>query len=209
MNIPSNLKASHFNEIFYKAISQYHIKDDLNQQNINPYLNSDILDSLLYEKCWIDTVQWHLEDLIRDPNINPIKAVELKRNIDFSNQQRTDLVEKIDDYIFEIYKEIKLKNNYIINTESIGWAIDRLSILNLKLYHWQQETQRQDISKLNLQRAVEKYKILEDQHTFLSKAIDELISNIFSGVVVARPFKQMKMYNDPETNPILRKLNKK
>lgn len=209
MNIPLNLKVRHFNSIFQKAISDYHLKDDVNQQFINPFNTKDFLDSLLYEKCWIDTVQWHYEDLIRDPQINPSIAVELKRKIDISNQQRTDIVEKIDDLIFDIYKTIELKPNYLVNTESIGWAIDRLSILNLKVYHWQLETQRQDINEINLKKAIEKFDLLKEQHLFLSNSIDKLIENILEGLVVARPFKQMKMYNDPDTNPVLRNSTKK
>lgn len=204
-----SLNTELFNKIFQEAINQYHIKDNIDQNFVNKYEDSNSIEKLLYKKCWIDTVQWHFEDLIRDPQIAPDKVVELKGRIDASNQDRTDLVEHIDDFLFNLYEQIPLQENYRINTESIGWAIDRLSILNLKVYHWQVETKRNDIKPDNLKKATEKLEILTEQYLFLSNAIDELITDIFAGKATARPFKQMKMYNDPETNPILRKsLNK-
>lgn len=198
-----NLNSEYINKIFIKAIEDYHTYDNVEKNIENPFI--DTFDKILYEKCWIDSVQWHYEDLIRDPFINPEKALEIKRAIDKLNQQRTDLVEQIDDFLFELYKDIPLKEDYRINTESIGWAIDRLSILNLKVYHWNIEANRTDCSEEYHKKAVEKLNILINQLTFLSNAIDNLIKEVFEGKTLARPFKQMKMYNDAESNPILRK----
>ncbi|MBN2890502.1 MAG: DUF4254 domain-containing protein [Bacteroidales bacterium] len=196
--------SENFNQIFQKAIQIYHIKDDVNQSFVEADFAKNSLDSLLYKKCWIDTVQWHYEDLIRDPNINPEEAIILKRKIDASNQDRTDLVELIDDYFFDYFKEVKISKEARINTESIGWAIDRLSILNLKVFHWKEESERKDASEQHILKSIEKLDVLNAQYLFLTKAINYLIEDMSEGKVIAQTFKQMKMYNDPETNPILR-----
>ncbi len=197
-----------FNEIFQKTIKNYHILDDVKQEFCKPEYEENTLSYLLYKKCWIDTVQWHLEDIIRDPSIKPEDAIKIKREIDISNQHRTDLVELIDDYFYDEFKEIEIKANARINTESPGWAIDRLSILNLKVYHWREEALRKDASAAHLKKASDKLHILVTQYNFLSGAIDWLLKDMATGDVIAQTFKQMKMYNDPETNPVLRALKK-
>ncbi len=203
------LNTDKINEIFIQAIKDYHIIDDVNQTFNNKYSDNNSFEVLLYKKCWIDTVQWHYEDLIRDPEINPNAAIELKRKIDASNQQRTDLVELIDDYILDSIKSVQISDSARINTESPGWALDRLSILNLKVYHWEEETQRTDATEEHTKKALEKLKILKTQYSFLNQAIDFLFEDMNKGLVIAQTFKQMKMYNDEETNPILRKLKNK
>ncbi len=202
------LNPEQFNDIFQKAIKKYHIEDTVEQSFKKSEYPEKSLENLLYKKCWIDTVQWHYEDIIRNPEIAPEKAILIKRAIDKSNQNRTDLVELIDDFIFELYKNVKIEKNARINTESPGWAIDRLSILNLKVYHWKEEAQRKDASKEHIKKASEKLKILNEQYEFLTKSIKFLLEDISKGKVIAQTFKQMKMYNDPETNPVLRALKK-
>ena len=190
-------------KIFEESISKYHIKDDVNQSFSNPYPKTDIT-HLLYRKNWIDTVQWHYEDIIRDPEIDPVKALELKRKIDASNQDRTDLVEYIDSYFLNKYQSVQALPNARINSESPAWAIDRLSILALKIYHMQEEVNRTDASKEHLEKCRQKLDILLEQKEDLSTAIDQLLSAIEEGSIYMKTYKQMKMYNDEELNPVLR-----
>ncbi len=194
------------NKIFRQAIEDYHIKDDINQDIPQKY--EDRFKQMLYEKCFIDTIQWHLEDIIRDPQISPEYALEIKRRIDKLNQQRTDLVEQIDDYIYEQFKNITPLPDARINTETPGWAIDRLSILNLKVYHWNEEANRTDAPKEHITKAKNKLQILLTQLQDLTYAIDRLLKDLQEGKAIAKTYKQMKMYNDPELNPVLRKYKK-
>lgn len=189
--------------IFKKSITTYHIEDRVDQEFNNPY-PEDRVEHLLYRKNWIDTVQWHFEDLIRDPEIDPVEALVLKRKIDASNQDRTDLVEYIDSYFLDKYRSVKHKKYASINTESPAWAIDRLSILALKMYHMQQEVDRKDASAEHLQKCREKLNVLLEQKKDLSTAIDQLLADIEAGDKYMKVYKQMKMYNDRELNPILR-----
>lgn len=190
--------------VFTKSIDTYHVIDDVNQSFENPYPKDEIA-HLLYRKNWIDTVQWHYEDIIRDPQINPTAALELKRKIDASNQDRTDLVEYIDSYFLQKYQSVEIKENATINTESPAWAIDRLSILALKIYHMNEEATRTDASSEHLARCQQKLEILLEQKKDLSTAIDQLLSDIELGNKYMKVYKQMKMYNDDELNPVLRK----
>ncbi|MBO6533513.1 MAG: DUF4254 domain-containing protein [Muricauda sp.] len=189
--------------IFQESIDTYHIKDDVSQTFTNPY-PKDQIEHLLYRKNWIDTVQWHYEDIIRDPEIEPKAALELKRKIDASNQDRTDLVEYIDSYFLNKYQSVQVKDNATINTESPAWAIDRLSILALKIYHMQEEVNRTDASAEHTQKCSEKLAVLLEQRKDLSTAIDQLLADIEAGNKYMKVYKQMKMYNDEELNPVLR-----
>lgn len=197
------------NTIFQDVIKKYHIINTVDQPFTNIYDKSThLLEHLLYRKCWIDTVQWHYEDIIRDPNINPSDALVLKRKIDASNQDRTDLVEYIDSYFLNKYQSVSIKENATINTESPAWAIDRLSILSLKIYHMREEATRIDASTEHVQKCQIKLDILLEQKKDLSTAIDQLITDIENGNKYMKVYKQMKMYNDDELNPILRGKNK-
>ena len=190
------------NQIFNESINQYHITDNVDTPIKNPYPEKSI-EFYLYLKNWIDTVQWHFEDIIRDPNINPSDALLLKRRIDKSNQDRTDLVELIDSYFLDKYKAVKVLPDAVINTESPAWAIGRLSILALKIYHMQQEVNRTDTSADHHAQCRNKLNILLEQQKDLSTAIEQLISDIEAGRKYMKVYKQMKMYNDPELNPVL------
>lgn len=190
-------------KIFEESIIRYHIKDDVYQDFKNPY-PKDKVEHLLYRKNWIDTVQWHYEDIIRDPSIAPVDALDLKRKIDASNQDRTDLVEYIDGYFLNKYQSVEVLQNATINTESPAWAIDRLSILALKIYHMEEEVNRDDASKEHIAKCDEKLGVLLEQRKDLSIAIDQLLADIESGKKYMKVYKQMKMYNDDELNPILR-----
>lgn len=194
-------------DIFGESIEKYHIKDDVYQSFANPY-EMDSIEHLLYRKNWIDTVQWHYEDIIRDPQIEPNAALTLKRKIDASNQDRTDLVEFIDSYFLNKYQSVEIKKDATINTESPAWAIDRLSILTLKIYHMNEEAIRTDASPEHLEKCKTKLAILLEQRVDLSKAIDQLLTNIEAGNKYMKVYKQMKMYNDDELNPVLRKTTK-
>lgn len=190
------------NEIFNKAIDDYHVTDNIETPINNPY-KRDSIENRLYLKCWIDTVQWHFEDIIRDPHIDPIEALNLKRRIDRSNQDRTDLVEQIDSYFRQKYNEVKVKEDAKINTESPAWAVDRLSILALKIYHMQEQVDRTDAEKEHHDKCAAKLQVLKEQQVDLSTAIDQLLEDIEAGNKYMKVYKQMKMYNDPDTNPIL------
>lgn len=189
-------------EIFPAVIEDYHRYDNVDQPIANPYEKGSIED-LLYLKNWIDTVQWHLEDLIRDPKIDPVAALELKRRIDRSNQERTDMVEYIDSYFLDKFKDVKVAADAKINTESPAWAIDRLSILALKVYHMAQETKRTDVSDKHIQECQRKLDVLLQQQQDLTTAIEELLEDMAAGRKYMKVYKQMKMYNDPELNPVL------
>ena len=193
------------NQIFKDAISTYKVLDDVSQPFVNKYdKNEDLISHLLFKKCWIDTVQWAYEDIIRDPNIDPIAALKLKRKIDASNQDRTDTVEYIDSYFLNLYKEATPKADASINSESPAWAIDRLSILALKIYHMHLETVREDATAAHRTACQKKLEILIEQRQDLSTAIDALLDDIASGHKYMKVYRQMKMYNDDELNPILR-----
>ena len=189
--------------VFEESIKKYHVLDDVNQAFENPY-GKDKIEHLLYRKNWIDTVQWHYEDIIRDPEIEPAAALVLKRKIDASNQDRTDLVEYIDSYFLKKYEIVQIKDDATINTESPAWAIDRLSILALKIYHMEEEANRTDASKEHIEKCSAKLNVLLEQKKDLFAAIDQLLSDIEAGEKYMKVYKQMKMYNDEELNPILR-----
>ena len=191
------------NRIFQESIMNYHLVDKVDQPFENPYPKDDIA-HLLYRKNWIDTVQWHYEDIIRDPDIDPVAALKLKRQIDSSNQDRTDSVEFIDSYFLNKYQSVEIKDNATIGTESPAWAIDRLSILALKIFHMQEEADRKDASKEHLQKCQQKLNVLLEQRVDLSTAIDQLLGDIEAGNKYMKVYKQMKMYNDDELNPVLR-----
>ena len=188
--------------IFEQAINDYHVVDDVDQPLKNPY-EVGTIEYYLYVKNWIDTVQWHFEDIIRDPKIDPEAALVLKRRIDKSNQDRTDLVEMIDSYFLDKYKDVKVLPDATINTESPAWAVDRLSILALKIYHMKEQVNRKDADAEHIAKCQQKLDVLLEQQKDLSTAIDQLLADIESGRKYMKVYKQMKMYNDPSTNPIL------
>lgn len=192
----------HANAIFNRAIDDYHRWDDVDRPLENPY-GPGTLDRLLYHKCWIDTVQWHLEDIIRNPEIDPAEALKIKRRIDRSNQERTDMVEYIDSYLLDKYKEVVPSADARLNTETPAWAVDRLSILALKIYHMARETERTDVDQTHRDACRQKLDVLLMQQTDLSQAIEELIEDIEAGRKRMKTYKQMKMYNDPALNPVL------
>ncbi|MBV7440826.1 DUF4254 domain-containing protein [Weeksellaceae bacterium TAE3-ERU29] len=191
-------------EIFEESINDYHKKDDVYAELNNPY-PSDSIDHLLYRKNWIDTVQWHLEDIIRDPEIDAVEALKIKRWIDKSNQERTDTVEFIDSWFLNELKDVKIKPSAKINTESPAWAIDRFSILALKVYHMREEANRENASDEHRGKSQEKLNVLETQKVDLGTAIEELIADLQSGEKKMKVYKQMKMYNDEDFNPVLYK----
>ena len=190
------------NAIFNRAIEDYHRHDDVDHVFETPFAAGS-LDALLYEKNMVDTVQWHLEDIIRDPNIDPVDALALKRRIDRSNQVRTDMVEYIDSYMLDKYKDVKPCAEARLNTETPAWAIDRLSILALKIYHMRQETLRDDVDDAHRDAYRKKLDTLLAQQVDLSTAIEELLEDIEAGRKYMKTYKQMKMYNDPALNPVL------
>jgi len=192
------------NEIFNQAIRDYHLKDHVDTPISNPY-ERDTIEYSLYLKCWIDTVQWHLEDIIRDPHIDPTEALSIKRRIDRSNQDRTDLVEEIDSYFRKVYYEVIPLPDARLNTESPAWAIDRLSILALKIWHMKEQTERTDADAEHVAKCQAKLDVLLEQQVDLSTAIDQLLEDIQTGRKYMKVYRQMKMYNDPATNPILYK----
>lgn len=188
--------------VFQESTEAYHIYDDVDQSMNNPYPANSI-EYYLYVKNWIDAVQWHLEDIIRKPTIDPVVALEIKRRIDRSNQNRTDLVEQIDDYFLELFKEVEVLPHATLNTESPAWAVDRLSILILKIYHMKQETTREDVDETHRERCRLKLAVLLEQEQDLCRALDDLLDDMQAGRKFMKVYKQMKMYNDPKLNPSL------
>ncbi len=191
-------------KIFADTTSLYHDTDNVDAIVANPYPEGSI-EATLFAKNWIDAVQWHLEDIIRDPAIDPVDALALKRRIDRSNQDRTDMVEEIDSYFREKYADVTPLPDATINTESPAWALDRLSILALKIYHMAREVERTDASAEHIAKCQAKLDILLQQQEDLTTAIDQLLDDIAAGRKYMKVYRQMKMYNDPSTNPVLYK----
>ena len=190
------------NEIFDQTVKLYHVTDDVDAVFNNPYAQGTIENSLAH-KNWIDAVQWHLEDIIRDEAIDPVAALALKRRIDRSNQDRTDLVEEVDTYFRQQYAGVAVNDDATINTESPAWAIDRLSILALKIWHMREQTERSDADAAHIAKCQAKLDVLLEQRVDLTTAIDQLLDDIAAGRKFMKVYRQMKMYNDPETNPVL------
>lgn len=190
------------NKIFADTVALYHVADNVDFRPVNPF-PANAIEHTLFEKNWIDAVQWHLEDIIRLPDIDPVEALALKRRIDRSNQERTDMVEQIDTYFLDRFAAVKPLPDATINTESPAWAIDRLSILALKIYHWQIEAEREDASEEHRAKAAAKLAVMLEQRTDLSQAIDTLLDDMAAGRKIMKVYRQMKMYNDPSTNPML------
>lgn len=195
-------------QVFHQCVKDYHVHNHVDYPINNPY-SSDSFENLLYLKNHIDTVQWHLEDIVRDPNIDPQEGIALKRRIDKSNQERTDLVEKIDDYFLYQFKEVYTLPEATVNTESPAWAIDRLSILELKIWHMQEEVNRQGATEEHRMKCSNKLNVLLEQQVDLSTSIDELLTDIDAGKKKMKVYRQMKMYNDPSLNPVLYHLSQK
>ena len=190
------------NEIFRQAVVDYHRTDDVDAAMPAPYAEGTI-EYDLYHKNWIDVVQWHLEDIIRDPEIDPVAALALKRRIDHSNQDRTDLVEKIDTYFREQFRDVKPQPDARLNTESPAWAIDRLSILHVKIYHMEEQVKRQDVSEAQHAQCVGKLAVLNEQLVDMTTSITQLLEDYAAGHKVMKVYRQMKMYTDPNLNPVL------
>lgn len=196
------MNAQSCNSIFQQSIADYHVKDHVDTPIANPFA-ADSIEHLLYLKNWIDTVQWHLEDIVRDPAIIPTDALALKRRIDASNQHRTDVVEYIDSWMLQQYGNVQVSAEATVNTESPAWAIDRLSILALKIYHMEQEVNRATATAEHKEACQKKLNVLLEQRVDLSLSIDQLLSDISAGKKYMKVYKQMKMYNDESLNPVL------
>lgn len=196
------MKPVEFNDLFDKVVADYHKFDDIYKECNDPF-EPGTLEFLLYKKCWIDAVQWHLEDVIRDPQIDPKKALDIKRWIDRSNQERTDMVEYIDSYFLDKYKDITPATDAKVNTETPAWAVDRLSILALKIWHMKEQVERKDASEEHLAKCSAKLAVLLEQRVDLTTGITELLEDIEAGRKKMKVYKQMKMYNDPSLNPVL------
>ena len=196
------MKAMDMYALFERQIVEYHKTDSVDAELKNPY-GSGMFEAVLWEKSWVDTVQWHLEDLVRPDDVDPVYALQLKRRIDRSNQHRTDLVERIDDHYMMLFKDVALLPDARINTETPAWAVDRLSILALKIYHFAIEAGRGDAE--HRAKCQAKLDTLLTQRADLTTAIDQLLEDLAAGRRVMKLYRQMKMYNDPSLNPMLYK----
>ena len=196
------LNANQCYEAFQKSIDDYHVQDHVDTPVKSPY-EATSFEDLLYRKNWIDTVQWHLEDIIRLPNINPVEALQIKRRIDKSNQDRTDMVEKMDDYFLDQFKHVQPKSTAKINSETPAWLLDRMSILLLKIYHMKEQVDRKDVSAEHIAKCQAKLAILLEQKTDMQMAFDQLMEDILYGDRKMKVYRQMKMYNDASLNPML------
>lgn len=197
------MQVNNWIDIFQKSIEDYHVKNSVDAAIENPYADPKSLEHLMYLKNWVDTVQWHLEDIIRDPQIDPVKGLNLKRRIDASNQHRTDLVEYIDSWFLQYYSDVQPLPTATFNTESPAWAIDRLSILELKIYHMNQEVLRVDAAPDHIKNCQQKLDVLLLQRSDLTTAVQQLLTDIAAGKKYMKVYKQMKMYNDESLNPVL------
>ncbi len=190
------------NEVFDRCVADYHKDDNVDAPAPeNPFAPG--LEALLYDKCRVDAVQWHLEDIIRIPDIDLAEAIALKRRIDKSNQVRTDMVEQIDSIFLDAFKDVNVAAAATVNTESPAWALDRLSILALKIWHMREQAERTDASPELKAKAAARLAILLEQRKDLTEAIDSLLDDMAAGRKYMKVYRQMKLYNDPETNPAL------
>lgn len=196
------LTASQCYAIFQQSIDDYHVYDHVDTPMRNPYPEGSF-EYLLYKKNWIDTVQWHLEDIIRLPDINPVEALQIKRRIDKSNQDRTDTVELMDDYFMDQFRNVQYKPHARINSETPAWLLDRMSILLLKIYHMREQTLRTDAGTDHIARCTAKLNVLLEQKEDMQLAFDQLIEDIKNGERRMKVYRQMKMYNDASLNPML------
>ena len=201
------LNANQCYEAFNRSISDYHKFDDVDKPISNPYPQGSF-EALLYGKNWIDTVQWHLEDIVRNPEIDAVEGLKLKRRIDKSNQERTDVVERVDDYFLDGFKNVTPKSDARINSETPAWLLDRMSILMLKIYHMEEQTKRTDAAPDHIARCESKLSLLVEQKSDMRAAFDELMEDVGSGVRRFKVYRQVKMYNDPSLNPVLYKQSK-
>lgn len=201
------LNANQCYEAFNRSIADYHKHDDVDQPISNPYPR-DSFEALLYGKNWIDTVQWHLEDIVRNPEIDPVEGLKLKRRIDKSNQERTDVVERVDDYFLEQFRNVVPEAGARINSETPAWLLDRMSILMLKIYHMEEQTKRTDAAPDHIARCESKLSLLTEQKSDMRAAFDELMEDVGNGVRRFKVYRQVKMYNDPSLNPVLYKQSK-
>ena len=196
------LSAEQCYAVFQRSIDDYHVHDHVDSTVPIPY-PSGSFEALLYHKNWIDTVQWHLEDIIRLPDIDPVEGIKIKRRIDQSNQDRTDRVEKIDDYFLETFQKVVPKPGARINSETPAWLLDRMSILLLKIYHMKEQTERKDASAEHIAKCKSRLAVLLEQRTDMQRAFDEMMEDIGSGNRRFKVYRQMKMYNDASLNPML------
>ncbi len=198
------LKATDCYNLFNKSIADYHITDHVDTPVKNPYPDGSF-EALLYGKNWIDTVQWHLEDIVRNPDIDPVEGLKIKRRIDKSNQERTDVVERIDDYFLHAFATVTAQSGARINSETPAWLLDRMSILMLKIYHMEEQTRRTDASPEHIARCESRLALLNEQKNDMRAAFDELMEDIGKGTRRFKVYRQVKMYNDPSLNPVLYK----
>ncbi len=196
------MKAQDIIQIFRKSISEYHLID-LVDSSMPEHYDNNSFEYLLFRKNWIDTVQWHLEDIIRNPKIKPENLVSIKRKIDASNQDRTDTVELIDEFLFKSLKKVNLESNARLNSETPAWLLDRISILQLKIFHFQEQLSRKEINLIHRESVNYKLSILKIQESDLENCYNELMDDLGDGKKYMRLYKQMKMYNDPNLNPVL------
>ncbi len=196
------LNANQCYQVFQQSIDDYHVHDHVDTPVKNPY-PADRFEHLLYTKNWIDTVQWHLEDIIRLPEINPVEALQIKRRIDKSNQDRTDMVERLDDYFLEQFKNVTPNPSARINSETPAWLLDRMSILLLKIYHMKEQTERTDASPDHIAKCQRKLDVLLEQRNDMQLAFGQLMEDILAGSRKMKVYRQMKMYNDASLNPML------
>ena len=190
--------------IFEQSVADYHRINDVDQPVHNPY-KEESFEALCYLKNWIDTVQWHLEDIVRDPQIDPVKGLELKRRIDRSNQHRTDVVEQMDDRIISYFMAITPKPEARLNSETPAWLLDRMSILVLKIWHMREQTLRTDVDAQHIEKCKQKLATLEEQKSDMAGCFDELLEEVGKGTRRIKVYRQMKMYNDTSLNPVLYK----
>lgn len=196
------MKAMNLYKLFEQQIAEYHKTDNIDAPQRNPYIEGSF-EAVLWEKSWVDTVQWHLEDLVRPDDVDPVYALQLKRRIDASNQHRTNLVEQIDDHYMALFSHVTPQPDARLNTETPAWAVDRLSILALKIYHFQIEAHRGD--EAHRVKCQAKLDTLLTQRADLTTAIDQLLDDLAAGRRQMKLYRQMKMYNDPSLNPSLYK----
>lgn len=196
------LSASQCYDVFQRAIDDYHKIDDVDTPVRNPFPQGSF-ENILYAKNWIDTVQWHLEDEIRKPDLDPSQGMALKRRIDKSNQERTDTVETIDDYFSREFSHVTPDPSAPINSETPAWLLDRMSILMLKIYHMREQTMRTDADEQHRQQCAAKLSVLLEQKDDMRLAFDQLVEDISSGKRRFKIYRQMKMYNDATMNPAL------
>ena len=183
-----------------KEVEQWH--EELPQDDSS---ESADFPSLVSAQHQVNFELWHQEDLARDPDVSDSKIAGVKRAIDVLNQRRNDLIEQLDQFLVNVLsrENVNTTDQTELNSETPGSMIDRLSINALKIYHMNEEIQREDVAESHRKKCFGKLSVLQEQREDLRQCLDKLLVDLSTGKKRLKVYQQMKMYNDESLNPVL------